>query len=47
MRVLALIILGILIFLYINLEIASMNPCSNFSHEQSLCNSDNKVDNWL
>jgi len=41
MRTLAIIILGILIFVYIQIEVASENPCSSFSKNPSMCNSDN------
>ena len=44
MKAIPLIIIGIMLFLYINIEIASTNPCSNFSRNQSLCNSDNIID---
>jgi len=40
MKELGLIILAILVFMYVNMEISSMNPCSNFSHNPSECNSD-------
>jgi len=40
MKAIPLIILAILLFLYINIEIASLNPCSNFSRDPSSCNSD-------
>jgi hypothetical protein len=41
MKAIPLIILAILLFLYINIEISSSNPCSSFSQHQSLCTSDN------
>jgi len=39
MRMLAYILIGLIIFMYMNIEISSMNPCSAFSNEQSLCTS--------
>lgn len=41
MKTVGLILLALVIFVYMNIEIASNNPCSSFSHEQSLCSSDN------
>jgi hypothetical protein len=40
MGAIQLIIIAVLIFLLVNIEIASINPCSNFSNRQSECNSD-------
>ena len=33
-------LLAVLIFVIINMEIDSLNPCSNFSEHPSECNSD-------
>ena len=41
MRVIGLILLGLLIFIYINIEIMAESPCSSFSRNPSLCSSDN------
>ena len=41
MKAIPLILLTIILFVYINIEIASHNPCSVFSTNQSFCNSDN------
>lgn len=41
MNALPLVIIAILIFLLVNIEIDSNNPCSSFSNHQSECNSDN------
>ena len=40
MKAIALIIIAVMIFIYINIEISAMNPCSNFSHNPGDCNSD-------
>jgi len=41
MKAIPLILLAALLFMYLNIEISSSNPCSVFSHNQSFCNSDN------
>lgn len=40
MGAIQLIIIAVLLFLFINIEIDSGNPCSNFSEHPELCNSD-------
>lgn len=41
MKAIPLILLTIILFVYINMVIASHNPCSTFSPDQGFCNSDN------
>ena len=41
MRVLGIILLVILLYVYLQIEVSSSNPCNNFSSTPSLCNSDN------
>jgi len=40
MRLISIIILVVLLFIWFNIEISSNNPCSSFSRTPSLCNSD-------
>lgn len=40
MRSIAVIFLVVLLFIYVQVEISSLNPCSGFSPHPSLCNSD-------
>ena len=44
MKEIALILIVLLIFIYINIEILEDNPCSTLSRYPSLCNSDNFID---
>ena len=41
MKAIPLILLAIILFVYFNIYISSNNPCSTFSKDPSLCNSDN------
>ena len=39
MKPIALILITIILFIYFQIELASLNPCSGFSDRQSECNS--------
>ena len=44
MKVIPLIILAVLIWLYIQVDVAELSPCSVWSSTPSLCNSDMQPD---
>jgi hypothetical protein len=43
MKAIPMILLVIILWIYLNIEISSQNPCSIWSANQSLCTSDNYV----
>lgn len=44
MRIIGYVLLFVVIWFWIQIEISSQSPCSNFSKTPSLCNSDQKED---
>ena len=41
MRILGIILIVILLYVYLQIEVSSLNSCNNFSVAPSLCSSDN------